>query len=395
MTANRRSPRGGASAWPLLALCVALVLGCVAPAGAQGSQSDLLGPARRARPYLREGARGPAVRALQRALTQLNLPLRADGDFGPLTAGSVRAFQRREGLSADGIVGPLTLRALDAALARQRGPRPPTRAPSPRPAEGGLVGALGDGFPTSRQNNPGGRAIFADARTLTGSAREVFFLGQIQGRAVPRFMSSFQKVTLRGRDGSGRDHVLEVWVSPDYLAVGTDADFVRVPLTPGSAQRVCDRNRSLLPTRKLVDAIYRQARVKLNPQPLPPGRAMTKTDYFKRHNDEIERQLRRTRVPLSALKAGHKKDLVITPRLQARRGRVAIYGWHRPGGKAIQPLSTVHTSSYVDYSHGVRLVLDAVRLDGRVHSAAAILRDPVLHPLLSDEGRFTSTRADR
>ena len=96
----------------------------------------------------------------------------------------------------------------------------------------------------------------------------------------------------------------------------------------------------------------------------------------------------------TVLKAGHKKDVVISPRLQARRGRVAIYGWHRTSGSPIQPLSTVHGASYVDYSHGVRLVRDEARLDGRPASVSAILRDAVLHPLLSDEGRFSSTRAD-
>ena len=56
---------------------------------------------------LKVGSRGPAVKALQRAL---GIP--ADGIFGPKTRAAVRAFQARNGLVADGIVGPQTRAAL-------------------------------------------------------------------------------------------------------------------------------------------------------------------------------------------------------------------------------------------------------------------------------------------
>jgi hypothetical protein len=65
---------------------------------------------------------------------------------------------------------------------------------------------------------------------------------------------------------------------------------------------------------------------------------------------------------------------------------VAIYGWHYPDGKPIQPLTTVHVAEYVDYSHGVRLVDEHVRIDGRSARASDVLGDEQLHILLSDEG---------
>jgi putative chitinase len=45
-------------------------------------------------------------------LTVLGFPAVADGVFGNQTAGAVRAFQRSRALVVDGVVGPVTGRAL-------------------------------------------------------------------------------------------------------------------------------------------------------------------------------------------------------------------------------------------------------------------------------------------
>lgn len=73
-----------------------------------------------ARDTLRKGDKGEAVKALQRALVGLGYDLSkygADGEFGDETLAVVKKFQRNHGLSADGIVGPKTWAALDAAIA--------------------------------------------------------------------------------------------------------------------------------------------------------------------------------------------------------------------------------------------------------------------------------------
>jgi hypothetical protein len=84
---------------------------------------------------LRKGDRGPAVAAVQRKLR-----LSADGVFGPLTHRAVRRFQRRRGLVVDGIVGPLTRRALGLRPFRASSVRHPRRRSRRRPAarSGGL-----------------------------------------------------------------------------------------------------------------------------------------------------------------------------------------------------------------------------------------------------------------
>jgi len=72
-------------------------------AGAQGTAVAKSAPSMQ----LARGASGPQVRALQRAL---GIP--ADGHFGRQTERAVRAFQRAHGIPATGFVGPLTTAAL-------------------------------------------------------------------------------------------------------------------------------------------------------------------------------------------------------------------------------------------------------------------------------------------
>ena len=61
--------------------------------------------------------RQKTVRALQRALVHLGYPCGpVDGAWGPLTKQAVRRFQSDHDLTADGIVGPKTLKVLNRAL---------------------------------------------------------------------------------------------------------------------------------------------------------------------------------------------------------------------------------------------------------------------------------------
>jgi hypothetical protein len=117
---------------------------------------------------------------------------------------------------------------------------------------------------------------------------------------------------------------------------------------------------------------------------------MTSTGYFQRHNLTVENQRRRVGATPGMLVSGHKKDLVLTRRLHTKRGRVAIYGWHRRNGQPIQPLSTVHGAHYADYSHGIRLVSRRALLNGKKTDLRALMKDPRYASLLTDEGAFPS-----
>lgn len=61
---------------------------------------------------IKQGSSGTAVLSLQKALTAAGFSCAIDGSFGPLTEEQVKAFQTSKGLTADGIVGMDTWKAL-------------------------------------------------------------------------------------------------------------------------------------------------------------------------------------------------------------------------------------------------------------------------------------------
>jgi peptidoglycan hydrolase-like protein with peptidoglycan-binding domain len=70
---------------------------------------------------LRSGSKGPEVQGLQRHLRELGYQVKeADGQFGPETHHAVVAFQKVNRLGRDGVVGPVTRKA----LRQPRAPRP-------------------------------------------------------------------------------------------------------------------------------------------------------------------------------------------------------------------------------------------------------------------------------
>ncbi len=176
--------------------------------------------------------------------------------------------------------------------------------------------------------------------------REAAVVREVLNGNVPNWMFKFVKLP------NG------VEVTPDYLSIGNDEDFVRTPLTPYAAQYLADKLEYQLPTPRLVDEIYADADIKMLPQP---------TDWYKHdslmrlgsnyivHNEIIESQLNEHIVFRGdMLIAGHKKDVVSTPLLAEHPHKVAIYGWHN-----IQPLFLGHDWLYCDYSHGIRFVKNA------------------------------------
>jgi hypothetical protein len=221
---------------------------------------------------------------------------------------------------------------------------------------------------------------------LSEPEREAVIAAELLAGNLPDFLKHLKPVTLRGRVGAGRAIEITICVTPDYLALGSDADFLRIPMGLRNAFAVAASFGFVLPTPTMVDAIYEQAEFHLRPQPLPPGPKMRSNTYYWDHQQRVQKQRLALGAPLGTLIAGQKKDLVVTNRLWRKVGRVAIYGWHRSAGAPIQPLSTVHGVRYADYSHGVRLVSVVAYVNGQPRSILDVLQDPSLAGIVSDEG---------
>ena len=215
---------------------------------------------------------------------------------------------------------------------------------------------------------------------LPEDLRQQAALAELRRGNIPQYIRSLKPITLT-KSGQG---TAMVWVTPDYLSIGSDDDFLRIPLTLPSALEISNEFGCTLPTPKIVDAIYRQSALKLTPQPLPAGQMMRSNEFYMRHQQLIQGQL--INYHPGDLISGHKKDVVFTKRLRKNPGKIAIYGWHKKDGCPIQPLSTVHEADYADYSHGIRLVSTTVSINGEKCSIFDALRNPAYAPLLTDEG---------
>ncbi len=104
----------------------------------------------------RQGSSGETVRTIQTKLTNwgyFSSPI--DGIYGPKTAEAVRYFQRKNGLTVDGVVGPATLKALG-------------------------MSTTGGSSPASSQSN----SVDLLARVISAEARGEPYSGQVAVGAV-------------------------------------------------------------------------------------------------------------------------------------------------------------------------------------------------------------------
>ncbi len=77
--------------------------------------------------YLTVGDKGSDVKSLQTKLNKVGYAIKADGIYGSVTKNAVLSFQKKYGLSADGIAGKNTITKLDSVIADQN---KNTKAPS-------------------------------------------------------------------------------------------------------------------------------------------------------------------------------------------------------------------------------------------------------------------------
>ena len=212
---------------------------------------------------------------------------------------------------------------------------------------------------------------FLAAAPPAGAARERYFEAAVDA-------PTWTEVILSPR--------VKIRVSNDYMT----AQGIRVPLWPSTAQRVADRFDAILPTKTLVDAIWRAAVVKIEPHPMN-YRPLSGDDVrvIAQHEAIVDSQI----AGREGLTDGGFKSIIVGRTAAAHATgaspRTTIYGWHRLNGTPIQDPSFVHSSRFDDYSHGTRLISRTVFVDGRPVPIEQVFADPSLAPLVNESGTLT------
>jgi hypothetical protein len=233
-----------------------------------------------------------------------------------------------------------------------------------------------------RSSSITGSEFYKTAFPFKWQQRDSLVVKEVLDGNIPSFLKRFVPIHVGMKDSlTGKTVKATYYVAPDYLSVGTDKDWARINITPYAAQRIADTFNCFLPTRKMVDDIYKAAKVKLEPVPMYAFRDSTPTMYH--HHLIVEGQ----RKGRKGLVAGIQKDVVISGKISrdGKTDRVAIYGWHKLDGTPIQPLYTGHVYWWVDYSQGIRLVYRKIRVEHKWMDYTDVLKDPALRRLICDE----------
>ena len=248
-------------------------------------------------------------------------------------------------------------------------------------------------LPPRAENALTGSEFTRKITSLDLRERENEIYAQIISGNVPNFLRKLCPVQT-ANVVNGKTNRATFYVTPDYLAVGSDEDYFLTQISPMTAQKIADSTGCTLPTRKMVDEIYAAASVKLTPAPISPSTAMTTVPVFSNHNAIVKEQRAQylRDFPLGSLVAGHQKDVVVSARLANAPGKVAIYGWHQTNGVPIQPLYVGHAATWVDYSQCTRLVQSQMLLNETKTTIAEVLADSEFCALLSDEGTISNPR---
>ena len=161
---------------------------------------------------IKKGASGAAVRQIQQRLKALGYYSgTVDGDFGAGTESAVKAFQRANGLTADGKVGEQTLAKLNSSKAVKATAKPtakPTARPTAKPTAKPTARPTATPRPTAKPNTDKyirSGASGSDVRTLQN---RLISLGWLAGSADGKYgnatmaaVKAFQKAGKLWSDG--------------------------------------------------------------------------------------------------------------------------------------------------------------------------------------------------
>lgn len=245
-------------------------------------------------------------------------------------------------------------------------------------------------IPDRSENAIEGSEFVNKVTGLSLADREKAAIREILSGNIPSFSRKLKQLKVI-ETVNGESYEIVFYTTMDYIAIGSDQDYLYIPMTPATGQYLADKMNCILPTKKVVDIIYSKSEIKLRPQPIPPSDIMTTVPVFWQHTDSIKQQIFQMKLDRSAnnVIAGHKKDIIISNKIYNKEGtsdRVVIYGWHLGVNNPIQPVYNGHVDWYADYSHGLRLISKTAFINGESIQVEDILKDSTLSILLSGEG---------
>ena len=186
-------------------------------------------------------------------------------------------------------------------------------------------------LPHRNQNSISGSEFIKQALLVDKNKQENLILKEILSGNFPKFIRKWERIDVTLNLANSKTIKAYYYVLPDYLMIGSDDNFCRIPMQPKTAQMIADKFNCFLSTRKICNDVYKAAKVKLEPYPLTEFRDSLITFY--QHNQLIEQQ----RKGRKGLIAGIKKDVVISSAMirREKQNRVVIYTRHKIIGKTI------------------------------------------------------------
>ena len=240
-------------------------------------------------------------------------------------------------------------------------------------------------IPPRPSNAISGSAFMKKVWNMSFDQREAEIYNEVSQGNIPDFLRNLIQLKSTFKDASGKSHTVYYQTMPDYLAIGSNDDYCRIPTGPITAQKLANLFGACLTTSKLTDNIYVNATCKIAPVTYPWSDTSTMVIRFVQHNQAIDSERVAANGTLGELMGGLKKDVVISNKIVDKPNNVVIYGWHKLDGTPIQPLYNGHINSYLDYSHGIRFINNEVLVDSMIMTVSQILKDPVLYKILSNE----------
>lgn len=255
--------------------------------------------------------------------------------------------------------------------ARTPAPQPkPSRAPTP------VVNA------PSRLPGSDWLEMYAAVHASDEAARHLLVLEQVARRNMPETWDHWATVTATGRNGT----VVAFEVSPHGLRIGTNSDWVEVPLDGPHFAAAAEILGHQLATEWMVEQTYLQARSNggavhyfaaaeiANSLALvewkhdaPDGEKMRSPEFFQHRSTLLQNWLHQHSIDPDTLVSGYFKCVVLPIDGLTRHNGLEMIGGHTDQGDGIQPLSGgFHARTFFDYSHNIRLAKNVIRVNGQV-----------------------------